>query len=94
MSVPAPTPEAKVAEFIVDRVNDGDTIQLGIGGIINAIAAGLESKQHLGCFTEMFSDAFVELQQRRHRQLAKELHAGRFSCRVFDWHTAPVRFHS
>ena len=65
VQVPAPTPEeAKVAEFIVDRVNDGDTIQLGIGGIINAIAAGLESKQHLGCFTEMFSDAFVELQQK------------------------------
>ena len=37
---------------------------MGIGGIINAIAAGLESKQHLGCFTEMFSDAFVELQQK------------------------------
>ena len=65
VQVPAPTPEeAKVAEFIVNRVNDGDTIQLGIGGIINAIAAGLESKQHLGCFTEMFSDAFVELQQK------------------------------
>lgn len=63
--VPAPTPEEeKVAELIVDRVNDGDTIQLGIGGIINAIAAGLESKQHLGCFTEMFSDAFVSLQQK------------------------------
>ena len=34
VQVPAPTPEeAKVAEFIVNRVNDGDTIQLGIGGI-------------------------------------------------------------
>ena len=38
VQVPAPTPEeAKVAEFIVNRVNDGDTIQLGIGGIINAM---------------------------------------------------------
>lgn len=63
--VAAPTPEEeKVAELIVERVNDGDTIQLGIGGIINAIAAGLATKQHLGCFTEMFSDAFVELQQK------------------------------
>ena len=58
-----PTPEEqKVAEWIVERVNDGDTIQLGIGGIINAIAAGLSSKKHLGAFTEMYSDAFVELQ--------------------------------
>ena len=49
VQVPAPTPEeAKVAEFIVDRVNDGDTIQLGIGGIINAIAAGLESQTASG----------------------------------------------
>lgn len=62
---PPPTPEEiKTAEWIVERVNDGDTIQLGIGGIINAIAAGLESKQHLGAFTEMYSDAFVELQQK------------------------------
>ncbi|MEF2561107.1 MAG: acetyl-CoA hydrolase/transferase C-terminal domain-containing protein [Eggerthellaceae bacterium] len=60
---PDPTPEeCKVAEWIVDRVNDGDCIQLGIGGIINAIAAGLATKQHLGVFTEMFSDAFVQLQ--------------------------------
>lgn len=63
--VAAPTPEEiKTAEWIVDRVNDGDTIQLGIGGIINAIAAGLASKQHLGAFTEMYSDAFVELQMK------------------------------
>lgn len=61
----APTPEeARCAEWIVDRINDGDTIQLGIGGILNAIAAGLETKQHLGVYTEMFSDAFVGLQQR------------------------------
>ncbi len=62
-TVPAPTPEEqKIAELIVERVNDGDCIQLGIGGIINAIAAGLSTKKHLGAFTEMFSDAFVQLQ--------------------------------
>ena len=37
---------------------------MGIGGIINAVAAGLASKQHLGAFTEMFSDAFAELQMK------------------------------
>ena len=42
VQVPAPTPEeAKVAEFIVNRVNDGDTIQLGIGGIITPQASSL-----------------------------------------------------
>lgn len=65
VETPAPTPEEiKVAELIVDRVNDGDCIQLGIGGIINAIAAGLDCKKHLGVFTEMFSDAFVQLQMK------------------------------
>lgn len=64
VTTPDPTPEEmKVAEWIVDRVNDGDCIQLGIGGIINAVARGLSCKQHLGAFTEMFSDAFVQLQQ-------------------------------
>lgn len=65
VSTPAPTAEEmKVAELIVERVQDGDCIQLGIGGIINAIAAGLEGKKHLGVFTEMFSDAFVQLQMK------------------------------
>ena len=63
--VPDPTPEElKVAELIVDRIPDGACIQLGIGGISNAIAKGLESKQHLGAFTEMYSDALVELQMK------------------------------
>ena len=94
VQVPAPTPEeAKVAEFIVDRVNDGDTIQLGIGGIINAIAAGLEQaasgllhRDVLGCLCRAAAKG-------RHRQLTKELHARRFSCRLFDWHAASVRLH-
>lgn len=62
VQTPEPTPEEmKVAQWIVDRVNDGDCIQLGIGGIINAVAKGLKTKRHLGAFTEMFSDAFVQL---------------------------------
>lgn len=61
--VPKPTPEeVRAASFIVDRVEDGATIQLGIGGISNAIARGLECKRHLGTFTEMYSDALADLQ--------------------------------
>lgn len=59
-----PSPEElKVAELVVERVNDGDTIQLGIGGISEAIGEGLRCKKHLGCHTEMYSDVFVGLQQ-------------------------------
>ncbi len=55
--------EQKAAEYVVDRVNDGDTIQLGIGGISDAIGAGLFCKKHLGAYTEMYSDAFAKLQE-------------------------------
>ena len=60
---PATSEERACAALIVDRIDDGDCIQLGIGGILNAVAEGLMSKRHLGCFTEMYSDALVPLQQ-------------------------------
>ena len=63
--VPEPTREEMlVAEQVVARISDGDCIQIGIGGISNAICRGLESMQHLGCFTEMYSDALVTLQEK------------------------------
>lgn len=55
--------EQRCAAHIVERVNDGDTIQLGVGGILNAVAEGLETKQHLGAYTEMYSLAYVKLQK-------------------------------
>lgn len=62
--VVAPTSEElKVAELVTERVNDGDTVQLGIGGISDAIGESLKSKRHLGCHTEMYSDVLVGLQQ-------------------------------
>lgn len=61
----APSKEERlVAAHIVDRVEDGSCIQLGIGGISQAIAQGLASKRHLGAFTEMYSDDLVELQMK------------------------------
>ena len=55
--------ERKAAEYVVDRVPDGSTIQLGIGGISDAIGAGLFCKKHLGAYTEMYSDIFAKLQE-------------------------------
>jgi acyl-CoA hydrolase len=51
----------KIGEFIADNIQDGSTIQLGIGGIPNAVANALKSKKHLGIHTEMFTDGMVEL---------------------------------
>lgn len=50
-----------IGEYIAELVEDGSTIQLGIGGIPNAVAQGLMSKKDLGIHTEMFTDGMVDL---------------------------------
>jgi len=50
-----------IANYIADLVEDGSTIQLGIGGIPNAVAQGLMTKKDLGIHTEMFTDGMVDL---------------------------------
>ncbi len=52
--------EAKIADFITQIIEDGATLQLGIGGIPDAVLARIEGKQHLGIHTEMISDGVVE----------------------------------
>ena len=53
--------DRKIASYIVDLVPDGATIQVGIGGIANAVTYGLEGKKDLGVHTEMLTDAMVHL---------------------------------
>ncbi len=50
-----------IGKHIADLVEDGSTIQLGIGGIPNAVAAELMNKKDLGIHTEMFTDGMVDL---------------------------------
>ncbi len=42
-------------------IEDGSTLQLGIGGIPNAITKYLTDKNNLGIHTEMFTDGMVDL---------------------------------
>lgn len=42
-------------------INDGDTLQLGIGAIPDAVLMFLKDKKDLGIHSEMFSDGVVEL---------------------------------
>ncbi len=53
--------EATIGQYIADLIEDGSTIQLGIGGIPNAIAQSLYGKHDLGVHTEMFTDGMVDL---------------------------------
>lgn len=53
--------EKKIGEAVASLVEDGDTLQLGIGGIPNAVGMFLKDKRDLGIHTEMFTTAFMEL---------------------------------
>jgi acyl-CoA hydrolase len=53
--------DKKIGEHIAAYIEDGSTLQLGIGGIPNAVAQALMSKKDLGIHTEMFTDGMVDL---------------------------------
>lgn len=53
--------ELTIANYISPLIEDGSTLQLGIGGIPNAIMSALEGKKDLGVHTEMFSDGMMEM---------------------------------
>lgn len=58
----APTEtEQKIGEYIAELIDDGATLQLGIGGIPNAITHYLRNHKDLGIHTEMFNDGMVDL---------------------------------
>jgi acyl-CoA hydrolase len=52
-----------IGEHIANLINDGDCIQLGIGGIPNAVALALMDKKDLGVHTEMLTTGFMKLYQ-------------------------------
>lgn len=46
--------ERAIAAHVLELISDGDTIQMGIGGIPEAVVCGLAGKRDLGITTEMF----------------------------------------
>ncbi|ACL70653.1 acetyl-CoA hydrolase/transferase family protein [Halothermothrix orenii] len=62
--LPVNTPsevELKIGEYVASLIEDGSTLQLGIGGIPNAVTAALTDKKDLGIHSEMLTDGMVEL---------------------------------
>lgn len=53
--------ERAIGEHCASLVRDGDTLQLGIGAIPDAVLLFLKEKRDLGIHSEMFSDGVVEL---------------------------------
>ncbi|KAF0166891.1 MAG: acetyl-CoA hydrolase/transferase [Rhodocyclaceae bacterium] len=61
-----PAPETgdrdrKIGGYIAEHIEDGSTMQLGIGGIPNAVAGELLQKRDLAIHTEMLTDGMVDL---------------------------------
>ncbi len=51
----------KIGSHIADLIEDGSTLQLGIGAIPDAVLKFLHDKKALGIHSEMFSDGVIEL---------------------------------
>lgn len=51
----------EIGRHVASLVDDGSTLQMGIGVIPNAVLASLRGKRHLGVHSEMFSDGVIDL---------------------------------
>jgi len=68
----------RIAKNVANLIEDGSTIQIGYGGIPNALLGYLQEKKDLGVHTEVFSDGIIDLIEKKiinnHR---KTLHPGK-----------------
>jgi len=51
----------RIGMYIADLIEDGSTLQMGIGAIPDSVMKHLFKKKNLGIHTEMFSDGIIEL---------------------------------
>ncbi|PNW27617.1 acetyl-CoA hydrolase/transferase family protein [Formosa algae] len=62
MNFVAPSEEEKaIGKNVAGIIEDGATLQMGIGGIPNAVLTYLNNHKNLGVHTEMFSEGIVDL---------------------------------
>lgn len=64
VEVPTAVPtekEINIGNFIAAEIPDGATLQIGVGGIPNAVIRALEGHQHLGLHTEAMTDGVLPL---------------------------------
>jgi 4-hydroxybutyrate CoA-transferase len=51
----------RIGELIAERIEDGSTLQMGIGSIPDAFLVALEGRRDMGIHSEMFSDGIIPL---------------------------------
>ncbi len=69
---------SKIGEYIADLIEDGSTLQMGIGVIPDSVLKFLGTKKDLGIHSEMFSDGIIGLVESGILTNAKKtLHTGK-----------------
>lgn len=53
--------DQKIGQYVAQLIDDGSTLQMGIGSIPNAVLQCLYHHKNLGVHTEMFSDGLIDL---------------------------------
>src|SRR5690606_9590369 len=77
MGRPSPLQQT-IGQYIADMIEDGSTLQTGIGGIPDAVLRHLGDKKNLGIHTELFSDGVIDLVNRGIiNNEAKSIHTGK-----------------
>lgn len=64
VEVPTPTPneaETRIGNLIAEEIPDGATLQIGVGGIPNAVLSALKDHKNLGLHTEAMTDGVQPL---------------------------------
>lgn len=73
--------DKKIGGYVAEFIKDGDCIQLGIGGIPNAVAQSLVDKKDLGVHTEMMTTGMMTLAKKGVITGArKNIHRGKMVC--------------
>ncbi|MGE5422761.1 MAG: acetyl-CoA hydrolase/transferase family protein [Ignavibacteriales bacterium] len=74
--IPITKEDELIGQYIADMIEDGSCIQIGIGGMPNAIANFIKDKKDLGIHSEMLTDSMVDL-----------YHAGAVTCSKKNFHS-------
>jgi Acetyl-CoA hydrolase len=85
--------ESAIGKYIADLVEDGATLQFGMGAIPNAIVGFLKEKNDLGLHSELISDGAMELMIAGNvNNRLKKVHAGKTvgtfasgTRELYDW---------
>lgn len=81
--------EDRIGEMVASLIEDGDTIQMGIGGIPDTVGAHLLDKRDLGIHTEQFTSSMATLIERgvitgERKPYDRGLHVGVFADGVHE----------